>query len=106
MNDFEIGYVIGLLVGESSFSGEKNIRPRLSIKMKDDLHPLNACKKLLGGRINGPYVYKYKDGITRTYSMWSLDGKQLVNKIPFIEKYLPPSRKRNQFLLWRKKFNV
>ena len=103
--EFMKGYVFGLIVGESSFSGDKS-KPRLSIKMKNDLNPLKVCQQLLGGRIHGPYNYTGKDGTFRTYSMWCLDGSNLLKTLSFIEENLPESRKKEQFIEWKKHYNL
>ena len=96
--NFNKGYVAGLIVGEGCFSGDA-LNPRLSIKQRENILPLKACQDLLGGRINGPYKY----GI-RAYDVWSLDGQALKSSIEIISKILPNSKKLEQFLKWQEKY--
>ena len=102
-DSFKIGYVMGLIVGEGAFSGDKKT-PRLSIKQRDNLLPLQTCVELLGGRIHGPYRYKYQDGKERVYHMWCLDGQPLKAAIPTLEANIPPSIKRDQLIAWKTRY--
>lgn len=104
-NQFKLGYVIGFIVGEASFSGDKK-KPRLAVKQKDNLKPLKACVEMFGGRINGPYTYTYQDGVDRTYHIWSLDGPELVSALPVLEKNMPDCEKRMRLFEWKKKYNL
>lgn len=105
--DFDMGYVMGFIVAEGSFSGDRT-HPRVAIKQTENLKPLEMCKDMLGGRINGPYRYKRKDQYTKdqVYDIWALDGKQLMKALPLFEKYLPESEKLRRFFEWRKKYGI
>lgn len=104
--EFLIGYVMGLIVGEGCFSGDNKNHPRLSVKQKENREPLEACILLLGGRINGPYKHTGSDGRIRHYDIWSLDGSNLTAPISIIRQHLPSSKKRLQFEEWIKKYNL
>lgn len=50
MTEFEIGYLMGLVVGEGSFTGDRS-QYCLSIKLHEsDLQPLLTAQRLLGAR--------------------------------------------------------
>ena len=96
VTEFDLGYLIGLIVGEGSFTGDRK-QPALSVKMHArDPEPLARLHELLGGRIYGPYLH---DG--RNYSIWLLRGADLAAAVPLFERHLPPCSRRRQFELWR-----
>jgi hypothetical protein len=91
-----LGYVMGLIVGEGSFTADRR-QPALSVKLHArDRLPLESLQKLFGGRVFGPY-----DNHGRRYLVWHLRGEPLRRALPLLERYLPPSHKREQFLAWR-----
>ncbi len=101
MEGFSVDYVMGLIVGERSFTGDKK-KPCIGLKLhKNDPIPLNAVQKLLGGRIYGFY-----DHDRRKYRMLLVRGKDLKSAVDLIERKLPQSRKRELFIDWRKKWAV
>jgi hypothetical protein len=92
---FELGYVIGLIVGEGSFTGDGKA-PCLEVRLHvDDPEPLLKLREVFGGRIYGPYIH---DG--RHYRMWLLRGVDLFDALPTIFEALPPSKKRTQLERW------
>ena len=98
---FKIGYAIGLVVGEGSFTDDKGKSPTLSVKLhEDDPEPLLFLKSFLGGKIYGPYHHSQKEGPERKYFLWHLKSHQLRKALPLFLAYLPPSRKRQQFFTW------
>ena len=103
---FHIGYLMGLLVGEGSFTGDRKA-PALQVKLHEaDPLPLLNLQRALGGRIHGPYHHAGKDGITRHYTVWYLRGKGLMALLPLIHRHLPASRKREQFEMWLVKYHL
>jgi hypothetical protein len=99
MDAFELGYVMGLIVGEGSFTGDRR-NPVLSVKLHElDPEPLYLLRRALGGKVYGPYHY---DG--RHFYQYMLRGEALREAVPLFLAHLPPSRKRNQFLAWRERF--
>lgn len=94
-SDFDIGYAMGLIVGEGSFTGDRRAAC-LSVRLHaDDPLPLEHLWSLFGGRIYGPYEY----GIRRSWA-WMLRGDDLWDALPMLFDRLPPSRKRRQLEAW------
>ena len=86
---------MGLVVGEGSFSADRQ-QPFLQVKHHaQDPFPLRALAEGLGGRVYGPYEHN-----GRRYFTWLLRGADLRAAIPLFEAYLPESWKREQFLEW------
>lgn len=126
ISSFDMGYAMGFIAGEGSFSfrGNYTIRSRgkcyrrggyaytrLNVKLHvRDVKPLEFLQKLFGGRINGPYteVQVRKDGTKREMVSltWILDGRALYAALPLFRKYLPMSYKRIQFLEWELKHGL
>ena len=103
---FQIGYLMGLIVGEGSFTGDLRA-PVLAVQLhENDPLPLLALQRVLGGRIYGPYHYRQKDGSERHAIKWLLRGRALAALLPAIHRHLPPSRKREQFELWLMKYRL
>jgi len=99
MNEFDIGYVMGLVVGEGSFTGDRK-QAALQVKMHErDPYPLFHLQRLLGGRVFGPY-----DHGQRRYYVYSLRGVELMHAIPLFKEHLPGGWKRDQFERWLEKY--
>src|SRR5919109_4818373 len=95
VNDFDLGYIMGLVVGEGSFTGDR-VQPCLSIALHArDPEPLVLCQRLLGGRMYGPYWHGRRNG-----RRWLLRGYELAEAVRLFRAHLPPSHKRGQFLAW------
>jgi hypothetical protein len=96
---FDLGYAMGLIVGEGSFTGDR-LQPSLEIKMhRRDMEPLEHLQRTLGGRIFGPYAH----GGRNLYA-YMLRGRELRDALPVIQEHLPNSWKRIQFESWRAKY--
>jgi hypothetical protein len=96
---FDLGYAMGLIVGEGSFTGDR-LQPSLEIKMhRRDMEPLEHLQRTLGGRIFGPYAH----GGRNLYA-YMLRGRELRDAVPVIQEHLPSSWKRVQFESWRAKY--
>ena len=99
MTPFELGYAMGLIVGEGSFTGDRQ-QPSLEIRMhRRDLAPLENVQRLLGGRIFGPYSHG-----GRSLYVYMLRGQQLKEALPILQEHLPQSWKRLQYDSWRQKY--
>lgn len=95
------GYVMGLIVGEGSFTGDR-AAPALSVKLHElDPQPLRFLRRTLGGRIYGPYQHA-----GRHYRLFVLRGLDLRERIPLFLYHLPPSRKRLQFAEWAIRYRL
>src|SRR6266542_4446912 len=98
-NDFRLGYAMGILVGEGSFTGDIS-HPALQVKMHArDYAVLEFLKNQFGGKIYGPYTHG-----ERYYGLWLLRGDELRQAIAILMRYLPDSYKREQFINWVDKY--
>ena len=96
---FELGYAMGLIVGEGSFTGDRH-QPSLELKVhRRDLQSLAPLQRILGGRVFGPYSH----GGRNLYA-YMLRGRELKNALPILQEHLPGSWKRVQFDAWRSKY--
>jgi hypothetical protein len=95
VREFDIGYIMGLVVGEGSFTADRR-QPYLQVKLHvRDPFPLRHLADRLGGRVYGPYQHQ-----TRHYYTWLLRGPALRAAIPIFHAYLPEGWKREQFERW------
>ena len=95
VREFDIGYIMGLVVGEGSFTADRR-QPYLQVKLHvRDPFPLRHLADRLGGRVYGPYRHQ-----TRHYYTWLLRGPALRAAVPIFRAYLPESWKREQFEAW------
>lgn len=98
MDPFGLGYAMGLVVAEGSFTGDRQ-QPSLEIRLhRRDIEPLEHVRRILGGRVFGPYVH----GGRHLYA-YMLRGRELRDALPILQQYLPPGWKRAQFEVWRAK---
>lgn len=82
MNDFEIGYIMGLVVGEGCFASDRN-RYSLEINLHEtDPEPLEYIQMRLGGRIYGVYEHN-----NHRFWRYLLRGIQLRKNILLFYKY-------------------
>jgi hypothetical protein len=99
MDLFALGYAMGLIVGEGSFTGDRQ-QPSLEVKLhRRDREPLENLQRLFGGRIFGPYS---RQG--RTSYSYMLRGRELKAALPLLHQHLPSSWKRVQFETWLAKY--
>ena len=95
MREFDVGYIMGLVVGEGSFTADRR-QPYLQVKLHArDPFPLRHLADRLGGRVYGPYRHQ-----TRHYYVWLLRGTALRDAVPIFQADLPESWKREQFERW------
>ena len=100
MDDFAVGYAMGLIVGEGSFTGDRQ-QPSLEVKLhRRDLEPLEHLQRTLGGRIYGPYARGGRD-----HYAYMLRGRELRAALPLLRQHLPPSWKRLQFDEWHRRYS-
>jgi hypothetical protein len=99
VESFDLGYAMGLIVGEGSFTGDRQ-QPSLEIRMhRRDLAPLESVQRILGGRIFGPYAHG-----GRNLYVYMLRGRELKAALPILHEHLPSSWKRAQYDQWRAKY--
>ena len=90
---------MGLVAGDGSFTGDRQ-QPSLEIRThRRDIEPLEDVRRVLGGRIFGPYAH----GGRQLY-VYMLRGRELKEAVPIIHEHLPSSWKRVQFEAWREKY--
>ena len=90
---------MGFIAGVGSFTGDRQ-QPSLEIRMhRRDMEPLEDVRRVLGGRIFGPYTHG-----GRPLYVYMLRGRELKDAIPTIQQHLPNSWKRVQFLGWLEKY--
>jgi hypothetical protein len=95
VREFDIGYIMGLIVGQGSFTADRR-QPYLQVKIHvRDPFPLRHLTEQLGGRVYGPYRHQ-----TRHYYTWLLRGPALRAAVPIFRTYLPESWRREQFQQW------
>lgn len=103
LDDFDLGYVLGLLIGEGYFGGG-NRESSASIVVTlhaDDPQPLFALAGLLGGRLYGPYHSNGRRSLT-----WKATGPDARRIARLIGPCFPPSRKRDQFVTWALRYGI
>jgi len=99
VESFALGYAMGLVASEGSFTGDR-LQPSLEIRMhRRDIEPLEHMRRVLGGRIFGPYTHG-----SRHLYVYMLRGRELKDAIPVFQEHLPDSWKRVQFEAWRAKY--
>ena len=99
VDQFALGYAMGIIVGDGSFTGDRS-QPSLEVKLhRRDLEPLEHLQRTLGGKIYGPYA---RGG--RNHYAYLLRGGELRRALPVIHAHLPPSWKRVQFEDWRQRY--
>ncbi len=99
ISEFDLGYIMGIVVSEGSFTGDWR-NPCLQIKLHQrDVAVLEFLQRTLGGKIYGPYHHG-----DRHYSMWLLRGHELDRAVSLFVHHLPASHRRTQFLAWIAKY--
>jgi len=98
LTPFEIGFCMGLIAGEGSFTsgGEYDV-PKLIVGVgHNDPKMLYYLQRCLGGKV-------YGIGTDQHHIQWRLNTRELARLIPFFHKHLPDCHKREQFLAWAEK---
>jgi hypothetical protein len=99
VDEFGLGYALGLLAAEGSFTGDRN-QPSVELKLhRRDVAPLEHLQRTFGGKIFGPYDH----GGRHVYA-YMLRGADLRRALPVIESRLPASWKRTQLDAWRSRY--
>jgi len=84
-SDFEVGMLVGILVGEGHFGGDGR-QPHITLRMHTDHEALFRwlVKTFPGGRLYGPYHHG-----GRSYFQWMARGEFLRHElVPLLERYL------------------
>ena len=83
---FEIGLLVGLLVGEGHFGGDGK-QPQVTLRMHTDHKLLFEWleKTFTGGKLYGPYHHA-----GRSYYQWMVRGQYLREVlVPLLDEHLP-----------------
>jgi len=86
-SEFEIGFLIGILVGEGHFGGDGK-QPQVTLRMHTDHQVLFRwiITTFPGGRLYGPYNHS-----GRRYFQWMARGSFLTESlVPILDRYLTP----------------
>jgi hypothetical protein len=86
-NDFDVGYLLGLLVGEGHFGGDGR-QPQVTLRMHTDHEKLFRWiqSTFPGGKLYGPYHHG-----GRSYYQWMARGTYLREVLlPLLEEHLSP----------------
>ncbi len=87
LSEFEIGYLIGILVGEGHFGGDGK-QPQVTLRMHTDHERLFQWldTRLPGSKLYGPYHHG-----GRSYYQWMARGPFLRDELlPLLETWLTP----------------
>ncbi len=91
---FDLGFLVGLLVGEGYFGGDGR-RPQVTLRMHVRHEAIFQWleRAFPGGRLYGPYNH---DG--RHYFQWMARGPFLRDELaPILDRFLSPSLDRHSF---------
>ena len=91
---FEVGFLVGLLVGEGHFGGDGR-QPHVTLRMHVRHEAIFQWleRTFPGGRVYGPYNH---DG--RHYFQWMARGRYLRDELaPLLDQVLSPSLDRHSF---------
>lgn len=86
-SDFEVGFFLGVLVGEGHFGGDGR-QPQITLRMHTDHEALFRWLEVTfpGGKLYGPYHHG-----GRHYFQWMARGDYLREEIvPLLDRYLHP----------------
>jgi hypothetical protein len=94
LNDFDIGFLIGLLVGEGHFGGDGR-QPQVTLRMHTDHQAVFEwlVDRFPGGRLYGPY-----DHSGRRYYQWMARGAYLRDVlVPLLAAHLRPEHSQRVY---------
>ncbi|HVE92655.1 MAG TPA: hypothetical protein VNE62_10220 [Actinomycetota bacterium] len=86
MNDFQIGFLVGVLVGEGSFGGDGR-QPAITVRMhvRHEAMFRYLHRLVAGSRLYGPYHHS-----GRSYFQWLIRGQSLRGLLPVLDRHLVP----------------
>ena len=88
LDDFETGFLLGILVGEGHFGGDGR-QPQVTLRMHTDHEALFRwlAERIPGSRLYGPYHHG-----GRSYYQWMARGTCLRERlVPLLEARLTPA---------------
>ena len=87
LTPYELGLLVGLLVGEGHFGGDGR-QPQITLRMHTDHEALFRWleRRIPGGRLYGPYLHG-----GRSYYQWMVRGPYLRESlVPLLDPLLVP----------------
>ena len=96
--EFEIGLLVGLLIGEGHFGGDGK-QPHVTLRMHTDHEALFRWleRRFPGGRLYGPYHHG-----GRSYFQWMARGSFLRERlVPLVDARLRPELDARAWRRWR-----
>ena len=86
MEGFDLGLLIGVLIGEGSFGGDGR-QPSITVRMHTRHEALfrRLVELVPGSRLYGPYHHS-----GRSYFQWLVRGPALRRLIPLLDRHLTP----------------
>src|SRR5437660_12465984 len=86
MTEMELGFLLGVLVGEGSFGGDGR-QPAITVRMHIRHEPLfrRLVEIVPGSRLYGPYHHS-----GRSYFQWLVRGSALRRLVPILDVHLLP----------------
>lgn len=86
MNDWDAGFLVGVLVGEGSFGGDGR-QPAITVRMHTRHEALfrKLSEIVPGSRLYGPYHHS-----GRSYFQWFVRGPALRRLIETLDRHLTP----------------
>ncbi len=106
LSEFDIGFLVGVLVGEGHFGGDGK-QPQISLRMHTDHENLFRWleEKLPGGRLYGPY-----DHGGRRYFQWMARGAFLRDELmPLLQRVLTADldgKTYDRFMAMRERYGL
>lgn len=94
LSEFEIGFLVGILVGEGHFGGDGR-QPQVTLRMHTDHEQLFRWleRKLPGSKLYGPYHHG-----GRSYYQWMARGDFLRERlVPLLDARLRPDLDEKAF---------
>lgn len=87
IDDLELGFLLGVLVGEGSFGGDGR-QPSITVRMHTRHEALfrRLCDIVPGGRLYGPYEHG-----GRRYFQWIVRGPALRRLVRVLDRHITPS---------------
>jgi hypothetical protein len=93
MDQFDLGLLVGVLVGEGSFGGDGR-QPSITVRMHTRHEALfrRLVEIVPGARLYGPY-----DHSGRSYFQWIVRGPALRSLVETLDRYLTPEIDEHAF---------
>lgn len=86
LEDFDLGLLLGVLVGEGSFGGDGR-QPSITVRMHTRHETLlrRLTGIVTGARLYGPYRHS-----GREYFQWIVRGRALRRLVPVLDRHITP----------------